>query len=258
MRQTTVIVALMLGLLGGCRQGASETPESKHSWDYSEERGPDHWAEIDEGNTKCGTGELQSPIDLPEQVVEGEGHLTLDYQPDALRIVDNGHTIQINHQVGSSLSLDGQRFRLVQYHFHSPSEHAEQGQRHALELHLVHVDDAGNYAVIGVFLEPAEVEDPAHESLWQHFPQGHQPGERVFVGEQVDPSSFVPATQTHYRYHGSLTTPPCTETVTWLVMREPLRVSAEHIEALRELYRANARPLQPRPQWCLATTPQSE
>ena len=232
-----------------CDKTKGETHEPGHGdWDYTDERGPDTWGERYE---TCATGAMQSPVDLPEQVVEDASHIEVRYQPDPLRIVDNGHTIQINHQGESQLVVDGAAFRLVQYHFHSPSEHAEQGERHSLELHLVHVDDAGNYAVIGVFLEPATDENPAHEPVWHHLPEDHDPAERVFVGDAVDPATFLPATRAHYRYHGSLTTPPCTETVTWLVMREPMRVTDEHIEAFRALYKANARPLQPRPHWCL-------
>lgn len=261
MARTTLALlcsCLLLTPLAACKAKEGAAAEPGHGeWDYSNEHGPQRWAELDKNYDKCATGEMQSPIDLPTRLIEGGEHLEINYSSDALRIVDNGHTIQVNHQGESRLSIEGVPFRLVQYHFHSPSEHAEQGQRHSLELHLVHTDDAGNYAVVGVFLETAELEDGAHESLWKHLPMGEDMSERVFVGEPVDPLSFLPAGREHYRYHGSLTTPPCTETVTWLVMRESLKVTAEHIEAFRELYQANARPLQMRPDWCLDVVPMS-
>ena len=252
------LALLFLLPLGGCKKtgDGAQAPDDSNAhadWDY-EEHGPDEWA------GKCATGEMQSPIDLPASLLEGSDHLEINYSPDPLRIVDNGHTIQVNHQGASQLSIEGVPFKLIQYHFHSPSEHAEQGDRHTLELHLVHTDEVGNFAVIGVFLEAEgmDPEDPAHERLWQHLPKDHADhDEHVYVGEPVDPSTFLPSGRAHYRYHGSLTTPPCTETVTWLVMDEPLKVSAEHIAAFQELYQANARPLQMRPQWCLDLVPMS-
>ena len=209
---------------------------------------------VDDNRDLCATGHMQSPIDLPAHALRGSEDVVFAYQPDDLRIVDNGHTIQINHDQASELRVDGKLFVLSQYHFHSPSEHAEVGSRHALELHLVHTDDSGNFAVVAVFLDPSDAENRAHDPVWRHLPVDVDGIERVYDDERVNPAAFLPSELTHYRYSGSLTTPPCTETVTWLVMRQPVFVTAEHIDAFRDHYRANARPLQPRPDWCLDQT----
>lgn len=142
-------------------------------------------------------------------------------------------------------------FRLVQYHIHSPSEHTEAGRSHALEIHLVHQDEHGNYAVVAVFVD--EGPDSVDSPVWRHLPELEGEGRlHVYEGEEVDPSHLLPASLRHYQYHGSLTTPPCTETVTWNVLATPIAMSAPRIADFRRRYATNARQVQARAGGCLA------
>lgn len=260
-----ILSTLAATLLAGCGNAPSSAetgpsqpptatdapqPDTNHAaWGYLGAGAPSQWAKLDPEFAKCATGQFQSPIDLHPIAKADVDMLAVDYRPDVLRIVNNGHTVQVNHDAGSTLKIGDHAFDLLQYHLHSPSEHEENGERHALELHLVHQDEAGNYAVVGVFIDEGS-SDHTDDGLWRHLPKVVD-GEHVFDGEKVDPTHFLPPTLTHYQYHGSLTTPPCTETVTWNVLDTPIMMSAEHIARFRELYGANARPVQPRADWCL-------
>jgi len=256
--RTLLLAALMLA---GCAAPATSpsTPAHEphaaakadaHGWGYMGPGAPEHWGALSEAYAKCANGQFQSPIDLGPIAKSNVDGLTVAYQPDALRIVNNGHTIQINHKGESTLMVGDHPFSLLQYHLHSPSEHEESGRKHALELHLVHADETGNFAVLAVFID--EGPDTADPGLWTHLPEQPDSAEHVYKSDVVDPSHFLPSSLSHYQYHGSLTTPPCTETVTWSVLDTPITMSAERIEHFRELYGANARPVQPRSTWCLA------
>lgn len=223
--------------------------DASHAWGYMGPGSPDHWAELSPEFAKCASGHFQSPIDLRPIAKADVDTLSLDYQPDTLRIVNNGHTIQVNHHGDSTLRIGDHPFRLLQYHFHSPSEHTEVGDAHALELHLVHQDDQGHYAVLAVFFDEGPAKDGPDP--WHHLPEVPDAMEHQYEGETVDPRDLLPPSLVHYQYHGSLTTPPCSETVTWNVLETPVTMPADRIEQFRHLYAANARPVQPRPTWCL-------
>lgn len=258
--RTSIIAGL---LLAGCSAPTTATPATPpaedenaapsneaHHWGYLGPGAPDNWAQLDPEFAKCAQGQFQSPIDLRPIAAADVDMLDVAYKPDALRIVNNGHTVQVNHQAGSTIRLRDHDFRLLQYHLHSPSEHTESGAAHALEIHLVHQDEEGNFAVVAVFVD--EGPDTGDPALWRHLPADPDAQEHVYGDEPVDPSHLLPPSLEHYQYHGSLTTPPCTETVTWNVLTTPITMSPEHIAHFRELYAANARPVQPRPTWCLA------
>jgi len=222
-----------------------------HDWGYMGSGAPDNWASLSPEYTQCATGRFQSPIDLGPIAAADVDSLDVSYQTDVLRIVNNGHTIQVNHRADSMLKVGKHPFRLLQFHFHSPSEHTESGQGHELELHLVHRDELGNYAVLAVFIdEGAALSDTS--ALWRYLPEAADEMDHVYEGELIDPTDLLPSSLRHYQYHGSLTTPPCTETVVWNVLASPVTMSAEHISRFRELYAANARPVQMRAAWCLA------
>ena len=251
------LLSFTLGLSACERPESPTTPPANDKandahprWGYLGPGAPSHWGELDPQFATCKEGDYQSPIDLREIAKADVDALAVDYHPDALRIVNNGHTVQVNHQGGSTLSVGGHEFKLLQYHLHSPSEHTETGDHHALELHLVHQDEHGHYAVVAVFVD--EGENSGDPGLWRHLPDIPDGMEHQYEGEPVDPAHLLPAKLTHYQYHGSLTTPPCTETVTWNVLDTPITMSKERIDQFHRLYMANARPVQFRPDWCLA------
>ena len=254
MRSTIALFSLLAACTPGTTSktptGDGEAQEDMHAWGYMGPGAPVHWGQLSGDYAECATGQAQSPIDLRPIAKSDVDALTIAYKPDDLRVVNNGHSIQVNHRAASSIMVGDHSFRLLQYHFHSPSEHTESGHAHALELHLVHQDDVGNYAVVAVFFD--EGEDNSADDPWHHLPKQADGVEHEYVGEQVNPADLLPASLVHYQYHGSLTTPPCTESVTWNVLVESVTMSAERIARFREQYSANARPVQARAGSCLA------
>ena len=211
-------------------------------WTYGGDTGPEHWGELDVGNKVCSLGFQQSPIDLRDAIPARPGAIAVNYKSTALRIVNNGHTIQCNVDPGSSVTLDGQNFRLLQFHFHHPSEHAMDGRRFDMEAHFVHINDAGMLAVLGVFIEPGG-ENSLLAPVWRHMPRDAGPEKKV-SSVTLDPAWLLPANQQYYRYLGSLTTPPCSEKVIWSVFSEPVQASTAQIKQFASLFDMTARPLQ--------------
>jgi len=211
-------------------------------WGYQGELGPDHWGSLDPAFAVCTGGREQSPIDLRGAAREALSEIVFEYAPSPISIQNNGHTIQVDYQAGSGIVLDGTRYGLTQFHFHHRSEHTVDGADFPLELHLVHEDAAGALAVVGVFLE----EGAANEALapvWRHLPA--EAGPAALVAGTLDAAALLPERRTTWRYSGSLTTPPCSEGVSWLMMTEPVTASREQIEAFRALFPVNNRPVQP-------------
>jgi carbonic anhydrase len=231
-----VVIVLMLTLAGAA--AAADC-----SWGYTGATGPDHWWEIcAPSNFICKAGTRQSPIDLPAAPQGDLPKLSFHYQPTPLAVENNGHTIEVKVQPGSYLRIGQERFDLVQFHFHTPSEHKLQGQEFPMELHFVHRNALGELAVVGVFLREGAA-NPFLQEIWNHIP-----GEAETAAAQantIDPEDLLPGDRDYYRYAGSLTTPPCTEGVRWHVLHEPVDVSAAQIEEFRAIFPLNARPIQP-------------
>jgi carbonic anhydrase len=163
-------------------------------------------------------------------------------QEHILAAVDNGHTIQVNVDAGDTLTLGDQVFNLLQYHFHSPSEHTVNGEHFPMEMHLVHQSTAGALAVIGVFIEEGE-HNAAFDPVWGKMPM--ETGANVKIEQvQVNTDDLLPTDTASWRYHGSLTTPPCSEGVRWIVMQTPIQLDAEQIEQFKKEYTGNNRPTQ--------------
>lgn len=221
--------------------GASDEHNQVH-WTYDGETGPEHWGAINPEYVECSTGEQQSPIDLTNPSDENLANLIFAYKPSPVNILNNGHTVEVEYAPGSSMEMDGKRYNLLQFHFHSPSEHEIDGQHYAIELHLVHKADDGSTAVVGVLVKEG-TENEAFAPVWDHLPAKEQPATNV--GTTVDAAKLLPVNQTTYRYDGSLTTPPCTEGVSWFVMATPVEMSSAQIDAFRQIYDGNNRPAQP-------------
>lgn len=219
--------------------------EAGHHWAYSGATGPSHWASLEHEYATCGKGRGQSPIDIEKSRVRGQklAPLVFNYKPSPLRIIDNGHTIQVNVAEGSTLRVGADRYTLVQFHFHHPSEEEVDGKRFAMVAHLVHRDSQGHLAVVAVPLQSG-VANPAVATLWRNLPrrEGH---ESAPAGVAIDAAGLLPASHAYYGFDGSLTTPPCSEHVHWFVLKSPMTLSAGQIATFAKLYPANARPVQP-------------
>lgn len=211
-------------------------------WGYEGAGAPENWSKLDPQNKACAIGERQSPIDIKDGIKVDLEPIKFNYQPSTFRIVDNGHTVQV--QVGEgSISLTGKSYELVQFHFHRPSEEKINGQRFDMVVHLVHKADDGQLAVVAVLLERGN-ENPFIQTLWNYMPlEKNMPVSPP--NAIVNLNTLLPTSRNYYTYMGSLTTPPCSEGVLWLVMKQPVQVSPEQINIFSRLYRNNARPIQP-------------
>ncbi len=225
-------------------QDAKPAHDAKHAheWDYGSQLGPAHWGELKPEFAACKSGHHQSPIDVKNTQKTDLPALAFDYHPSPLRIVDNGHTIMVEYAPGSSLRVGDRQYALKQFHFHRPSEERVHGKRYEMSVHLVHADAAGQLAVVAILLENGR-EQPLLRELWNDLPtEKEKPSVRADV--QIDVSQLLPADHGYYTFEGSLTTPPCSESVTWYVLKQPVSVSTEEVARFSKLYRDNARPVQ--------------
>ena len=224
---------------------AHAEPAKQHAhihWDYEGEGGPENWSKLDPKNTSCAIGQRQSPIDIRDGIKVDLEQIKFSYRPSNFRIIDNGHTVQV--EVGeNSINLTGKTYELVQFHFHRPSEEKVNGQRFDMVVHLVHKSDEGQLAVVAVLLERGS-ENAFIQTLWNNLPLEKNVAVQPPT-TQVDLASLLPPTRSYYTYMGSLTTPPCSEGVLWLVMKQPVQVSQDQINIFSRLYKNNARPIQP-------------
>jgi len=225
-----------------CAFGPAAFAAGAH-WDYRGSHGPTHWGDLDAAAETCAKGAQQSPIDIRNAVVTALPALQFSYGSVAPAIVNNGHTVQVNLPPGNALTLDGHRYELLQFHFHTPSEEHIQGKPAAMVAHFVHRDAEGHLAVVAALIQPGKA-NAGFESVLAHLPA--HAGETLTVdGLALDLAALLPAEQGYYDFEGSLTTPPCSEGVHWLVLKQPVTVSATAIRKFRALYAANARPVQP-------------
>ena len=227
-----------------CALGASTAfaADTVH-WSYGGAHGAAHWGALSPANEACATGLHQSPIDIRNAKVEALPELQFSYGKVSPAIVNNGHTVQVNVPEGQFLQVGERRFQLLQFHFHTPSEERVQGKASAMVGHLVHRDDQGKLGVVAVLIQPGKP-NAAFEAVLSHLPA--HAGETLTVdGLQIDLAGLLPASRRYYDFEGSLTTPPCSEGVHWMVLAEPVTLSPKAIQNFRRLYAANARPVQP-------------
>jgi carbonic anhydrase len=210
-------------------------------WTYEGAAGPEAWGGLSADFRVCSLGLEQTPIDLSNPVHAQTGLVVPTFQPMPLTILNNGHTIQVNCPPGSRTTISDESFELLQFHFHHPSEHLLAGRPFEMELHFVHKSAAGRLAVLGVFIRLGR-ENPALASIWAAMPD--KAGEPTAIGTSVDPAGLLPVDRQYFRYHGSLTTPPCSEGVLWTVYRDPIEASESQIRRFAALFPVNARPVQ--------------
>lgn len=211
-------------------------------WEYSGEAGPAQWARLTPEFGQC-AGSNQSPVNLAGLVEAELAPLQFHYLPGGKTLVNNGHTVQVNYAPGSTLQLDGMAFELKQFHFHAPSENLIEGRSYPLEGHLVHANDKGDLAVVAVMFEAGRA-NAALSQAWQVLPT--KAGETRALKVPLSAEPLLPIQRDYYRFSGSLTTPPCSEGVRWLVMKQPVQVSQAQIDAFKAvMHHPNNRPVQP-------------
>jgi carbonic anhydrase len=235
-----VIVSTVLLL---CLAPAFASASDPVHWGYDGEVAPEHWGDLSPDFAACAAGKEQSPVDIPATAPVNPPGLRFNYQPSALNITNNGHTIQVNCEGGSILEIAGAAYPLVQFHLHALSEHTLDGAHTAMELHLVHKNTSGRLAVVRVAIVDG-AHNPAYEPILAHMPAEEGEPETIH-GASLNAAALLPAEQSYCRYHGSLTTPPCTEGVTGFVMAAPVELSTAQLAAFQNLYDHNYRPVQP-------------
>ena len=207
-------------------------------WDYAGDMGPENWG--DEFPT-CGKGTKQAPLNITGPFEKSKDVLVVNYKEGPLKILNNGHTIQVNVEPGSTLKVNKDVFNLLQFHFHRPSEEQIDGKPMAMVAHFVHKNAEGKLAVMGVLLSDGK-DNAAIQTLWNNAPKSEGP-EVVVDKVKFDPSSLLPAALTHYSYEGSLTTPPCTEGVNFYILKTPVDIGKKQVADFP--FKRNARPVQP-------------
>src|SRR5215469_5449310 len=249
----------MIGLSGGSYRGAAvwlaaatlaaasaaaRADEHAVHWSYSGATGPEHWASEDPSFATCGSGKHQSPIDIETAVAEPLPAIEFAYQPFPLKVTDTGHSFQVNVPAGSGgITVGGEHYELVQFHFHRPSEEEIHGHHQAMVAHLVHKNAKGELAVVAVLIHQGET-NAFLKPVFDHFPGKGTP-EASVAGATLSLGEFLPQQHGYYTFDGSLTTPPCTEHVRWFVLKSPVEASAAQVQQFAARYPHDARPVQP-------------
>jgi len=225
---------------------AEKHAEKTFHWGYSGKEGPEFWGNLSTSYSTCKTGSNQSPIDIQGSLLDAKlPEIPFDYKMlTPSTIINNGHTVQVNIWSGGEITVDGIKFKLKQFHFHTPSENKIKGQNFPLEAHFVHVSEDKKIAVVAILFSPG-AEDATLTNLWKKLPMNKGDEEKL-DSHSLKPLEMERKLSNYYRFNGSLTTPPCTEGVRWIVMKRPFSVSKEEVEKLQKaLKHPNNRPVQP-------------
>jgi carbonic anhydrase len=232
-----------IGALAGWSAVAAPSEHAAH-WSYSGATGPKHWGSEDAAFAVCATGRHQTPINIETAVSESLPPLEFDYRPIPLTVTDTGHSFQVNAPAGSGgITIAGERYELIQFHFHRPSEEAIRGHHQAMVAHLVHKNAKDELAVVAVLIRQG---DPSAflKPVFDHFP-AKGVSESSVAGETLQLTELLPTQRGYYTFDGSLTTPPCSEHVRWFVLTSPVQASAGQVQQFATRYPHNARPIQP-------------
>ena len=242
----SLIAVSALVLTTGC---ASHNEKMEHSsshkahWGYKGEVGPSHWSQLNEKFSMCSKGNMQSPINIIASEDKNLDALGFDYNTKSSNVINNGHTVQVNIQAGSTVSIDNMKYELKQFHFHTPSENNINGKEYPLEAHFVHATKEGKLAVVAVMFEYGE-ENPIINKIWSKFPLELNHKESLQLS-QDDINAILPNDKEYYKFIGSLTTPPCSENVKWNVFKKSVTISKEQVEKFFDIYEhTNNRPIQ--------------
>jgi len=227
--------------------GHEKTTTGKPHWGYAGAIGPDAWSKLSAEFATCAKGRRQSPIDLVDRDFSPLNleQVKFEYAPAAFQVVHNGHTVEVRPAGVNQIVARGKNYKLLQFHFHHPAEERFNGKGFALDTHFVHRAEDGELAVVTVLFEEGAA-NPELQRIWDYMPLDSNDSVRSGEGVTFNPVSMLPSDRAKYlQYVGSLTTPPCTEGVVWIVLRQPVSASAEQIALFRKLVGMNARPTQP-------------
>lgn len=246
-----ILFTCLLLSLAACNSETADAPKEEKvqpaNWSYEGETGPEYWGDLDPTNAVCTNGEEQSPINIEMPKTEKDDdvrELEFNYAPTNFSLANNGHTIQGNPvSIDNSIVVDGEEYKLAQFHFHTPSEHQFNGQSFDMELHLVHKSANNELAVVGLMIKEGAA-NTALEQSWKVLPK-EVTTKDVKVTEAIDLIELLPENKKNFRYEGSLTTPPCSEEVEWIVLEQPIEMSKEQIDLFRQIFEDNHRPVQP-------------
>lgn len=249
--KTVILSALALSGLVFANEQAKEkaAPHEMNAhggeihWGYEGAAGPEFWGDIKPDFLTCKAGKNQSPINIVKSNVKTDGlsPLQQNYQASPITMLNNGHTVQFAYAPGSSLTLDGKEYKLLQFHFHTPSEEQIDGKNFAMDAHFVHKSAEGKLAVIGLLFQVG-AENPNLKELWNKLPAT---GDTIKSSATLSAKSFMPADLSYWTFDGSLTTPPCSEEVKWIVLKNPVTLSEAQLKTFRSIFPMNARPVQP-------------
>lgn len=215
------------------------SPEANYDWNYENT----NWEQIED--SECGSA-VQSPVNInTEEVIEAQlANINYEYEPFPMKIVDNGHTVQVFGTDNSYITVEGKRYQFKQFHFHYPAEHTLDKKVYPMEMHLVHQEiGTNNLVVLGIFIEEAPEANPLLEKVFVQIPQEKE--QEITTDISINLSDFIPPAENHFTYIGSLTTPPCTVGVDWIVFNEPIKASGAQLQKFTLVYANNARPVQP-------------
>lgn len=213
-------------------------------WAYGGKTGAAKWGKLSDKFATCSLGQRQSPIDIRDAIRADLPPITFAYKPVLLSIIDNGHTIQVSATGAGNITVEGEDYELLQFHFHKPSEEKINGKLYDMVVHMVHKSKDGKLAVVAVMLQAGK-EHKLIRTLWTNLPL--EQNKAVIKSDiSIDPTDLLPKKQSYYTFTGSLTTPPCSEGVLWLVLKTPTDLSKEQIADFGKMYNGNARPLQAR------------
>ncbi|MET3131100.1 carbonic anhydrase [Oxalobacteraceae bacterium GrIS 1.11] len=232
----------ILATLGLAAIACAAPAADQHAhWGYEGHGGPDHWSELEDGFSGCKLGQQQSPIDIRGAKTAKLAPIGFEYAAGPATVVNNGHTVQVNLSAGGSITLPDGQYKLLQFHFHTPSEEKINGVAFPLVAHFVHKSAEGKLAVVAVLFEKG-AENAALKPVFEQLPAKADDSATLTGG--LDPAAILPAQRGYYAYMGSLTTPPCSEGVHWQVLKQSVSLSAAQLASFQKLYPMNARPVQ--------------
>ncbi len=239
----TNFIAITLFFMNVCIMAQNQEVQHKKHWSYHGDSGPGNWAELNPKFIFAKIGKNQSPINIitSDALKVDLPKINFHYKNSEIEIINNGHTIEVEPEKGNYIKFDGHKYNLLQFHFHSLSEHTINGKHFPLEVHFVHKDSRGNLSVIGLMIKQG-AENKNFAEIWNNLP--FRKANKQKLEATINPIFLLPKSKDYYKYNGSLTTPPCSEGVVWLVLATPIEMSGKQINQFRKIYDDNYRPVQ--------------